>query len=535
MKSASSDHRIRIISQGYNTWRVQVLFSERNLLVDEITARLHEVKQELARHFGVPDYLLQYSRLIGRQVVRHGLLVQMQIIKQDLPSGPPAFHAKPLRMEDGSLVSDMLIEADLFPYDEFEHRLTRMVIEARLKGAGYDLSCIDWDAVSGALAETEQTERPVLGLVIGRGIPPGLGRSSRVTYGIHHEQEAFLPSAWMGIRPVHKGDFLVEVSPPIAGHQWGRNVFGRELEPQQGLLTRLEAGEGTQLWLRGTQLVAHGDGLLVFDRNGRDKRDCDTRGMALAKLTGSVLPAKVFDHTQVFEIELTESAIILGDVAAGSRIRSRAPLFIAGNVEEDSRVECSASLRIAGDVRKAHIKASRHCCITGFVTESNLECGFTLQFDAGVLNSTLHATDVIGREIRGGTVEALRQTSFDHVEESGGAATAIRINLRRFLENQQVAGREAMDDLRQSLAQIQDIFGPEIVLQVTESTAQRSLLHWLRHQKNLGGGNFTHTEVQELRAILEIVPLIRQQMTSMGLELRDITSQLITREGESNS
>jgi hypothetical protein len=532
MESASADHRIRIISQGYNTWRVQVLFTERNLSANEITARLQEVKQELARHFGTPDYMLQYARLIGRQQVRHGLLVQMQIVKQDRPSGPPAFRAKPLRLEDGSFVSDMVLEADLYPYDEFDHRLTRLVIEARLKGAGFDLFCVDWDEITGALVEMEQTEHPVMGLTIGNGRPPGLGRSSRITYGISHDQESFLSSAWMGVRPVQKGDFLVEVSQPIAGHQWGRNVFGRELEPQQGLQTRLEAGDGTQLWLRGTQLVAHRDGLLVFERNGRDKRDCDTRGMALAKLTGRVLPAKTLEQTGAFDIEIIEPTIIMGDVASGSRIHARAPLFIAGNVEEDARVECSFTLRIGGEVRKAKIKSLRHCCITGFVTESKLECGFTLQFDAGVLNSALRATDVLGREIRGGAVEALRQTSFDSVEESGGAATAIRINLRRFLENQQVAGREAIADLRRSLAQIQDIFGPDIVLQVTESTAQRMLLHWLRQQKSTGGGNFTHAEVQELRTILEVVPLIRQQMAAMGMELRDITTQLVSCENE---
>ena len=535
MKSTSADHRIRIISQGYNTWRVQVLFSERNLSADEITARLQEVKQELARHFGVPDFMLQYARLLGRQQVRHGLLVQMQIIKQDRPAGPPAFRAKPLRMDDGSLVSDMILEADLYPYDEFDHRITRLVIEARLKGAGFDLFCINWDEITGALVEMEETERPFLGLQIGRGKLPGAGRSSRITYGIHHEQEPFLTSAWMGVRPVQKGDFLVEVSQPIAGHHWGRNVFGRELEPQQGLQTRLEAGDGTQLWLRGTQLVAQRDGLLIFDRSGRDKRDCDTRTMALAKLTGHVRPAKILDQTQAIDIELTEPTIIMGDVAAGSRICSRAPLFIAGNVEENAHVECSASLRIGGDVRKAYIKAQRHCCITGFITEAKLECGFTLQLDAGVLNSSLRATDVIGREIRGGTVEALRQTSFDHVEETGGAATAIRINLRRFLENQQIAGREAIADLRRSLAQIQDIFGPETILQVTESTAQRVLLHWLRQQKSIGGGNFTHVEVQELRTILEVVPLIRQQMAAMGMELRDITTQLVSSKEEKNT
>jgi hypothetical protein len=507
---------------------VQVLFRERDLASHEISERLQEVKRELALQFGVPDHLLAYSRLINRQVTRGGLLVQMQIIKQELPSRPPVFRAKPTRGEDGTLLSDMILEADLYPYDEFERRLTRSVIETRLRGAGFDLSCVDWNAVAEALSAMEGTDQPVSGLVIGRGHPPGLGKSSRVTYGIHRDQEAFLSSAWMGVRPVQRGEFLVEVSQPVGGHQWGRNVFGRELEPQQGLRTKLEAGAGTLLWLRGTQLMAQRDGLLHFERSGRDKRDCDSCTMPLAKLAVHVLKAEVFPESQVYRLDLTAPAIILGTVRTGSVVRTQAPLFIGGDVEQGAVVECAASLRLGGSVRGAQITVSERCCISGSVDDSRVECGSTLQIDGSVSNAVLRATDVMGREIRSSEVEALRQTSFDRVDEGGGEATAIRINLHRFLEKQQSAGREALDDLQHSLVQIERIFGAEITQQVTAPTAQRMLLHWLREQKAAGGGNYTHMEVQELRAILEMVPIIRQQLSVMGMEMRDIAAQLAT-------
>jgi len=527
-KHAPAGHRVRLISQGYNTWRVQVLFSERDLSAREISERLQEVKRELARRFGAPDHLLEYSQLINRQETRGGLLVQMQIVKLDRPSRPPVFRSKPVHDEDGTLLSDMIIEADLYPYDESGHRLTRSVVEARLKGAGFNLLCVDWNPVTEALTEMERSDQPVTGLVVGRGVPPGSGKSSRVTYGIRPDQEAFLASAWMGVRPVQKGDLLVEVSQPVSGHQWGRNVYGRELEPRQGLQTKLEAGEGALLWLRGTQLMAQRDGLLHFERSGRDKRDCDSRTMPLAKLVGHVLRAKVFPESEVFKLDLTEPAIILGSVRAGSQVRSRAPLYVAGDVEEGAVMECAASLRVGGSLRGTQVNASERCCISGSVTDSRVECGFTLQIDGPVSNSTLRATDVMGREIRGSKVEALRQTSFDRVDEGGGEATAIRINLHRFLEKQHSAGREALDDLQRSLAQIQDIFGADITQQVAAPTAQRMLLRWLRQQKTAGAGNYTHMEVQELRTILEMVPLIRQQLSVMGMEMRDIAAQLAT-------
>lgn len=57
MRDSPAGHRVRLISQSHDTWRVQVL-RERDLSSHEISERLQEVKRELAIQFGVPDHLL---------------------------------------------------------------------------------------------------------------------------------------------------------------------------------------------------------------------------------------------------------------------------------------------------------------------------------------------------------------------------------------------------------------------------------------------------------------------------------------------
>ena len=42
----------------------------------KISNRLHEVKAELASHFGLSDKLLEYTKLLSKQETRQGLLVQ---------------------------------------------------------------------------------------------------------------------------------------------------------------------------------------------------------------------------------------------------------------------------------------------------------------------------------------------------------------------------------------------------------------------------------------------------------------------------
>jgi hypothetical protein len=527
MADTNSDHRVRVISQTYTTWKVQVLFGDDSLSAAEVADRLKEVKAELASQFGIPDSLLEYHGILNKQTTRNGLLVQMQIVKQSVLSGSPRFQSLPLRAEDGTMYTDMRVVADLYPYDKFDRPLSTSVVEALYAAAGYELEFVNWDNVNKALKELSESDRPVLSFEIARGILPSPGISSRLTYGIRPEQESFLGTAWMGVRPVKNGDFIVEVSHPVSGHKWGRNVYGRELDPRPGRQVRLEAGRGAKLVLRGSRLAASEDGLLVFERHGRDRRETDSYDLIPAKLVAHVLPLTVVTDPLDTVLNLEDATLIQGKMPNGIKINSRTHLLIAASVEPETIISCSGSLRVTGSVRKANLVAGHHLCIHGDIQGSELECPNTLQADSHTADSILRAADVIARDIHGGQVDALRQPSIAHVGESNGSATAVRINLRRFLEKQQEAGCVALEELRQSLSQISDIFGPDITLQASEGNPQRMLLRWLRKQKTTLAINYTHAEVQEFKTILEMVPVIRQQLLAIGMELREVTSQLV--------
>jgi hypothetical protein len=526
MTDPSLERRVRIISQGFNTWRVQVLFEDADLPAGEVSDRLREVKAELATQFGIANAMLEYVELISKKRTRHGLLVQMRIVKQDFPSGTPTFRALPASSEDGNPFSDMRLEASFFPYDEFDQPLTRLGIEARLKNQGFDLACVKWPVVIDALQRMERTNLPITNLEIGHGIIPGPGNPSRLSYGMPRHYEALTTSAWMGVRPVAKGEFICEVSSPSAGSKWGRNVYGRELESKPGLHTRLAAGVGTKLVAHGTRLIAHRDGLLVFQRAGKDKRDRDTCDLVPVRLLADCLAANTILDIQRAEVSLSRPTLILANIEPGRRILSSHPLFIQGNIGEGAEIRCAQSVRIIGNVDGARITADHHLAVTGHVNNATLRAEWTLQVDGVVIESSLYGTDVIVSEIDGGHVEALRQTSINRINDNGGRTAAIRINLHKHLENRQLEGKEALLELRQTLSQIVEICGPEIAFGVTEGNAQRMILKWMREQKSKGAPNYTHAEIQELRTVLEMIPMLQEQVKAIGVELKDITAQL---------
>ena len=93
------------------------------------------------------------------------------------------------------------------------------------------------------------------------------------------------------------------------------------------------------------------------------------------------------------------------------------------------------------------------------------------------------------------------------------------------MAEQRAAGEDALLTLRKQITRLSEIFGSEMLQQVTPDTVQIHLLRWLRHQKTIGVASYTHPQVQELRTLLELVPSLRSQMASIAGELRGSPSE----------
>jgi len=278
--------------------------------------------------------------------------------------------------------------------------------------------------------------------------------------------------------------------------------------------------------VQGKAVVAARDGIVIFERTGRDKRQADSKEQPPAKLTISVKPMIMFGEADQFDLDLADAVVIQADLLPGSNIRSKSSLCIEGNVGECSNVECAGTLRIVGNVSNAAISAGQHLNIVGHVRDSRIEANLTAELDGTVEDCFVHARDVIAQDVKGGHVEALNKTTIQVVRDSEKSAASVKVNLRRALELQQVSNKETIEELRDAMARITQVFGPEIALQVEPGTIQMLLLQWIRKQKASFGASYTQAEVQEFRTLLESVPHLRQQLAALGNELREVTRKL---------
>jgi hypothetical protein len=524
----------KIVSQAYNSWKVQTSFPKQ---VDSATLahRLHEVKTALARQFNMPDGLIEYDRLLKREITDEGTVVLIQFLRKSIQSGTPRFRCLPLKLEDGTVLPDMILEADIYPLDEYDQPTSFELIKSRLSSEGIDSALVDWPTITSALSQMQEDFDPALGLVIGRGTVPDFGLPCKIKYGESKLTTPALPSAWLGSYPVRKGELLTELASAIPGRRTGRNLMGRELMPRVGIETKVDVGDGAVMSRGGTAVVAARDGIVIFERTGRDKRDADARDRTPAKLAISVRPMILFNESDQYNLDLADAVVIQGDVLPGSNIRSRNALCIEGNVGECSNIECKGTLRIVGNVSCSAVSSEQHISIIGHVKDSRVEAGGTAQLEGTVEDCFVHARDVVAHDVTGGTVEALNQTDIQVIRDSAKSAASVSINLRKAMEQQQVSNKETIEELRDSMAHITQIFGSEIALQVEAGSIQPLLLQWLRRQKSTFGTSYTQAEVQDFRQILESVPQLRAQLAVLGNELREVTRKLHDTPGTSAS
>lgn len=237
-----------------------------------------------------------------------------------------------------------------------------------------------------------------------------------------------------------------------------------------------------------------------------------------------MFPAMVYAEVRRVRRVVAEDAVkqkwdedlwIEGDLPPGSQLHVNGNCIVRGNVPDGSQLDVAHCLRIFGNVGAAEIGTGQHLCVHGKMTNTICEVGLAAQILGTTTNSSIYAREVLADKLVGGVAEAYAQAS--------GARQDVVINREKFLTEQREAGENAIAVIKRQLNRLYDIFGPEIVQQVNDDTVQMHLLRWLRKQKALGVGGYTHPQVQEYRLLLEILPGLRQELTSIASELRAST------------
>ena len=506
--------KVRLMAQGHNLWRVRMLFPTHK--ASEIPEQLRQIKVELAHSFGVADYRLEYVGLYSKRKTSSGILVEMQIRRQEIPVGSVRVRYLPMTATDGTVFSDMQVAVDLFPLDDFEQQLTFESVEERLKAEGVDTGLVHWVHVRELVESCRRQQVPLLDQVVGEGVMPDVGIPAKVLYRWFPSDDEAAPTAWMGLRVVETGEELCDLNVPVSGLKAGKNIFGKELSPRRGNSTRLVAGKGVALSTTERRFVSREEGVVVFHRRYQDRRMKDSPRETPAIVEAEVLQMRNIRSEKAQNERWEGSIWITGSFDEPARLMVNGDCVFYGDIADGCQIQVSGNLRIFGGVGEATLTVGNHLCVHGPMFKSMCEVGLTAQLIGEVSDCTVFAREIIADNIVGGVAEAYANVSTNN--------EFVQLNKEKLLAEQRAAGEDALLTLRKQIVRLNEIFGPEMLQQVTPDTVQIHLLRWLRQQKTLGVASYTYPQVQELRTLLELVPTLRAQMASIAGELRETSA-----------
>ncbi len=519
------DKKVKITKLGYERWQVSLLLGGERAYEELATDHLREVKAELTLQTGIPEEHLKYVRLLNRRETQQGLFVEMEIVKQDIRKGAPIFRIEPLEGPDGTSFSDMLLKADLFPYDEFEKPLTRELLEQRMVMKGIQLDFLDWAALGKALETLETTGRELINLTIGQGIFPDSGENAVIEYALPvAEKNRALPSQ-VGIRRVRKGDLLIRRVPPTGGIRSGRNLFGRELAARHGRDVTLEAHAGTRFSSDACRIFAAIEGLSRFERYEQTIRQQGKVKRFPARIRVSVESLGEVEGNQVLDLDYEGHLEVKGSLLSGSHLKATGVIIIHGDVERDCRVFSGDSVHIDGKILGSIVESYGEPSSRSDGDEIHvMEKGVYVQGE--VRDSTITGQDVFLGEVKDSTIHALRKAVIEKVDDSLGSKSEIIVNLREFLTHQQGDTVQTLQKMTDTLKRLVVLFGPKIVQAVDSTNIHQTLHQFLREQKGKGVPAYSPQEIVSFRRMLELIPAFRDILKDLGQELREITEQI---------
>jgi cytoskeletal protein CcmA (bactofilin family) len=257
-------------------------------------------------------------------------------------------------------------------------------------------------------------------------------------------------------------------------------------------------------------------GILVLKRNFHDRRQKDSPRETPMTLEAEVISLRSILSENAQNKRWEESLYVNGSLDENASLVVNGDCVVSGDIRDGCEVQVSGSLRVYGEVGEADLAVGKHLCVHGKMHGTIIQAGLVVQLIDQAIDCTIFAREILADHLIGGTAEAYAPVASNN--------DLIKVNREKFLQEQRAAGEDALATLRRQITRLYEIFGSEIVHQVTSDSLQIHLLRWLRQQKSNGIKPYSHPQVQEFRTLLELAPLLRLQISSIAGELRATNS-----------
>jgi uncharacterized protein (DUF342 family) len=519
---------VKILSKGVGKWKVKLCLPLEYVQGKQaLFSKINQVKKQLAGMLELPPGLLEYGEVVSKEMKDDHLVVTLEISRKVVDSGPLAVHILPEISEYGVEFPDMIAAIDLYAVDLFGSLINVEKINSLVEKNRVARELVQWDVIQEGLERLLANYQPILGLVIARGEFPDPGEDAELIFPTVQGMSMEEISQDADKRRVRGGEVLVKKFGAKHGSKDGMNVRGEVVRSPTGGDIRIEAGRGTIINLKGTEITAQTDGLMTLeflsaDAENRDNSDISTRGCQVVRVM--VSPLKVIETDNPISVCTNSSIEVVGNVMSGSRIISSAEIIVKGDVEAKAVLESKEDIHVQGAVQGGSLTSQKNVYISDGVSGGEVTAKNRVRIDGMITGAKITGREVTSKGMQGGKVTAKEKIVVGKVEaDENGQRPEIKIGIADFHENRVVENEKFIAFGNDNLTEMKQVFGEEIVEKVNSVNVKAMFLKHIKEQRLASRITYKKNQIQAILQLLDSTSSIRELLTEKSKENEELT------------
>lgn len=525
----SEEKPFHIRTDDKDIYHVEVILESTQSELEALSKLLKSVKEEISERYGVPQARLKYRKILDKKVSPEGVVATLEISCDSLSSGKPVLKFCSAALPNGQSIDNMILMADVFPFDENGKKITKENLLATLKANNVGEEYIDFDAVSQSVNLAVGKGEIVEDALLARGVNPEFGVDARLEFSFEINPDRGALKQFLASRKANKGDVLCTKHARIIGRKPGSNLFGETVNPISGWDFQLIAGNGTRLSSDGSKIYADQDGVAIV-------RQDETKISALAysksfprEVQLRIDPVRTVESTKTVEIITKDSVEIQGSLKKNSNIITEGEVYVLGDVEPDAKIHAQDDIIVEGNVERGSLVSSKNIFAGGKVTESTLSAKGVVRVEGTVNNSRVYAENIEIDKIVGSTLVAAKRVVVRTVEQDEkDILSEIRVGIKGYQQMKIEENNEFLDYLNDDVMKMKSFFGNEIVDDLSYANTELMLLKFAKSASKSGG--LSKDQWDASKKLIESIPSLKIMIGEKKIENLDLVKKLETDE-----
>ncbi len=527
-KQSEESLQLQIISTGSDRWKISTCFSTNKDHKQAIPQKLVEIKRQISAQYHHPEHLLQYKKLLKKEVRDDGkLYIEIVIELLLISTGAPQVTYKSLVSDTGAEYSNMICLIDLYPLDKFDKQISTDAVKQSIEKEGVDKKLVQWNTIEDRIKNVIDKQVPAYKLEIARGKLPSKGKDAELEFTFPLMPEEGKAQEYLEARKVKRGDILCTKSTPKVGKKTGYSVKGKPLPPRKGWDVKLVTKQGVVHSSDESGIIAEIDGLVTAHRKERSIIVPDGRIVIPQEITFQVDPVLVIKGDQRQNITTDDAIEVVGSLKKNSNLISYSEVHVRADVIDSSQIQASGAVTIGGMVWKGTVVSDEGINTHGKVIDSKLTAKGKIFSSGPVTNSEIEGDVVELGKVEGSEIQAQSQVTVDQIGMSGdGKVSQVKINRTLFLDHKIEDHQHFIDAANQNLERMHELFDTEKLENLTPPEQTRIIINMLRVRKKKRKKAYSVKELETLKQLLGSVPTLKRMIQKKQEEIEQLSRQM---------